>query len=311
MTESEQKTSAEGNSPSNTSDNTALAPSRATTPKAEPTLPPPSDNVGVGGGAVGGGGEIDDDMLLVTEFPPPPYYYTLASRQTPSHMKLKPPEIPERAFRVAAKKVMAERRKAREESERIRMEAEKEESGSAVDGGSGGGETNKMDVDKTDASVASSAVESTNTARSASSVAKKEEDDDSIDPDDPNEPVVAVFGEIVEDPTLVMEEECHDPVEIRENVKRLNQAVLNGFLKLVQKLVHDPNDNKKLRDELSHNLFLMLQECNKFREHQAREILIDTLEQQLKRREEGLKMLNTQIGEADEALEALRKFRKN
>mmetsp|Transcript_28006 Transcript_28006/g.45471 ORF Transcript_28006/g.45471 Transcript_28006/m.45471 type:complete len:85 (+) Transcript_28006:231-485(+) len=69
--------------------------------------------------------------------------------------------------------------------------------------------------------------------------------------------------------------------------------------------------NRKLRDELSHNLFLMLQECNKFREHQAREILIDTLEQQLKRREEGLKMLNTQIGEADEALEALRKFRKN
>jgi len=55
----------------------------------------------------------------------------------------------------------------------------------------------------------------------------------------------------------------------------------------------------------------MLQECNKFREHQAREILIDTLEQQLKRREEGLKLLNTQIGEADEALEALRKFRNN
>ena len=69
--------------------------------------------------------------------------------------------------------------------------------------------------------------------------------------------------------------------------------------------------NRKLRDELSHNLFLMLQECNKFREHQAREILIDTLDQQLERRKEGLALLKSQIGEADEALAALQKFRQN
>lgn len=68
---------------------------------------------------------------------------------------------------------------------------------------------------------------------------------------------------------------------------------------------------RKLRDELSHNLFLMLQECNKFREHQAREILIDTLEKQLECRTAGLASLNKQIGEADAALEALRKFQEN
>ena len=54
----------------------------------------------------------------------------------------------------------------------------------------------------------------------------------------------------------------------------------------------------------------MLQECNKFREHQAREILIETLEQQLERRKEGLSLLNKQITEADDALAALQQFRE-
>ena len=69
--------------------------------------------------------------------------------------------------------------------------------------------------------------------------------------------------------------------------------------------------SRKLRDELSHNLFLMLQECNKFREHQAREILIATLEQQLNRKKDGLAMLREQINEADDALIALQKFRES
>eukprot|EP00804_Cyclotella_cryptica_P016203 CCRYP_005695-RA/>CCRYP_005695-RA protein AED:0.20 eAED:0.17 QI:0/0.5/0.33/0.66/0/0/3/701/320 len=231
----------------------------------------------------------DDDMLLVTEFPPPPHYYALASRHTPAHLRLIPPEIPLRSFRVAAKKVMAERKRAKEESERMRSMAcagkagagSKEEG--AVGGGGGGGDGTKL---------------------SSQDIV----DDDSIDPDDPNEPVVAVFGEIVEDPTLTVEEECDDPTVIRENVKRLNQEVLRGFLTLVRVLVNDPNDNKKLRDELSHNLFLMLQECNKFREHQAREILITTLEQQLEQREHGLALLTRQIAEAEDALVALSQF---
>jgi len=207
---------------------------------------------------------------------------------------------------VAAKRVMMEREKAREESERIRIEAEG--ASMKIDGGSGaadGGVTKNdaMDAEENDstAEVTSSIGEPT-----AAAMATDKDDDDSIDPNDLNETVVAVFGEIVEDPTLVTEEECHDPVIIRENVKRLNRAVLNGFLKLVQKLVHDPNDNKKLRDELSHNLFLMLQECNKFREHQAREILIGTLMQQLEQRKEGLAMLKEQINGADAALAALK-----
>ena len=177
------------------------------------------------GGDNNGGddGDNDDEMLLVTEFPPPPYYYSFASQSTPAHQKLKPPPIPHQAFKVAAKRVLMERQKAREESDRIRLDAE---GVVAVSSKSDDGSDNKMDVDKSDTSTAKQ---------------DDDNDDDSIDPDGS---VVAVFGEIVEDPTLIIEEECHDPVEIRENVKKLNQSVVNGFLKLVKQLVNNPNDNK-------------------------------------------------------------------
>ena len=55
-----------------------------------------------------------------------------------------------------------------------------------------------------------------------------------------------------------------------------------------------------MRDELSHNVFLMLQECNKFREHQARELLIGLLEQQLTERRKLVDELKTSIAKADE-----------
>jgi hypothetical protein len=60
--------------------------------------------------------------------------------------------------------------------------------------------------------------------------------------------------------------------------------------------------NRKRRDELSHNVFLMLQETNKFREHQAREILIEVLERQLDKRQSLFKKLEEGIERADELL---------
>jgi DNA-nicking Smr family endonuclease len=68
---------------------------------------------------------------------------------------------------------------------------------------------------------------------------------------------------------------------------------------------------RKLRDKLSHNLFLMLQECNKFREHQAREILLEMLERQLEQREGGLDLLRRQISEAEDALDGLKRFKES
>lgn len=60
---------------------------------------------------------------------------------------------------------------------------------------------------------------------------------------------------------------------------------------------------RKRRDELSHNIFLMLQETNKFREHQSREILIELLEKQLAERQMLLKELELDIAKADSLLE--------
>ena len=62
-------------------------------------------------------------------------------------------------------------------------------------------------------------------------------------PDDGN--VVAVFGEIVEDPRLIEPlDRCDDPKVVRDEVKRLNKEVVKLFIKLVQDLVHRPVENK-------------------------------------------------------------------
>ena len=61
--------------------------------------------------------------------------------------------------------------------------------------------------------------------------------------------------------------------------------------------------NRKRRDELQHNVFLMLQETNKFREHQSRELLIEILEKQNEEREKFIKELEDKIVQADALLD--------
>jgi len=57
--------------------------------------------------------------------------------------------------------------------------------------------------------------------------------------------VVAVFGEIVEDPLQVEPlDRCEVPTVVRDEVKRLNRQAVQGFVKLVQVLVHKPLENK-------------------------------------------------------------------
>jgi hypothetical protein len=49
----------------------------------------------------------------------------------------------------------------------------------------------------------------------------------------------------------------------------------------------------------------MLQECNKYREHQAREILIDLLEKEQQERIKIIENLRSQVVEADKLLEKI------
>lgn len=53
----------------------------------------------------------------------------------------------------------------------------------------------------------------------------------------------------------------------------------------------------------------MLQECNKFREHQAREIFIETLETQLEDRQKALTILKEEIEKTDNALEQFERIK--
>jgi MED7 protein len=46
----------------------------------------------------------------------------------------------------------------------------------------------------------------------------------------------------------------------------------------------------------------MLQECNKFREHQARELLIELLEEQLAERQKLVRELSANIAKAEASL---------
>lgn len=122
----------------------------------------------------------------------------------------------------------------------------------------------------------------------------QEEEDDNV---------VAVFGEIVEDPYLVeVQDICKNPTKLRDEVNRLNREVVQMFIGLVRDLVNRPLENKKRRDELSHNIFLMLQECNKFREHQAREVMIELLEKQLAGRKSVLEILKEEVEKVNDLL---------
>lgn len=117
---------------------------------------------------------------------------------------LKPPPIPQDALTRGTRKAAAAAAKARAEAERNRLGDE---------------------ADKTDAILGGVPAAS----------ADDEEDGD----------VVAVFGEVVEDPFLVQPlDACEDPTVVRDEVKRLNRQVLQGFVKLVQDLVHNPLENK-------------------------------------------------------------------
>ena len=61
--------------------------------------------------------------------------------------------------------------------------------------------------------------------------------------------------------------------------------------------------SRKARDELTHNVFLMLQETNKFREHQGRQNLIELLEEQVKQRHILIAKLKEAATEVDEITE--------
>ena len=144
------------------------------------------------------------------------------------------------------------------------------------------------------------------TSKSAAEVAAQENSDLSLVEqvsavENGDEDVVGVFGEVVEDPVLLtpLIDDCSNPLLVRDTLIRLNKEIILLFVTLIDDLVSRPLENKKTREEISHKVYLMLQECNVLREHQGREILINILERQLSDRRNAIAKLKQEIEEAD------------
>jgi hypothetical protein len=150
--------------------------------------------------------------LLVSEFPPPPYYYRLAGGPGGG---LLPPPIPTDAISRGTRRAAAAAARAREAERRQRLAEQQLCTTEQL-----------LGPDETD-TILGGVVKDT-----------KEQADEEGD-------VVAVFGEIVEDPLLVEPlDYCEDPYVVREEVKRLHRVVLRTFVHMVQDLVHRPLENK-------------------------------------------------------------------
>jgi hypothetical protein len=235
--------------------------------------------------------EDDDAAQLVSEFPIPPPYYKLA-------VTLTPPPIPHEKLVRSTKKSYIERLKTlkREEEEERRRFGE--DFALNADG---------VQVDSNNAPDVIVGSKTSDVDRTNRSVVLSVEDESDID----NGPFLSVFGpeSYVEDPTLIpVQDDCHDPKEVQKRVTQLNKDILQDFVTLVGDLVNNPEGHQICRDRLLRNIESILKECNKFREHQSREILIDTLEQQLKDRISSIDRLNGYIQDADDQLKRLKEI---
>lgn len=203
------------------------------------------------------------DAELVSEFPPPPYYYKLFTQG--QQQPLAPPPIPKEAIERSTRQSIR-KRATLDMEERNRLGG----LGVGVIGGGGVGDLpdfnggGKMDG-----------------------------------------PTIAIFGQdnYLEDPNLVsIPDDFSDPQEVKAEVSRLNKEILQGFMTLVGVLVNSPMDQGPCREQLMKNIEQLLKECNKFREHQARECMIQTLEKQLLDRTNAVRELRNQILEANQFL---------
>ena len=123
--------------------------------------------------------------------------------------ELRPPEIPLEALARGTSRAAAQAARARAESERLRVAGEDDKTNAILGG--------------------------------TPAIAVEDRDDRDGGGDD----VVAVFGEIVEDPQLIEPlDRCENPQIVRDEVKRLNLEAVNGFVKLVKDLVDRPMQNK-------------------------------------------------------------------
>lgn len=231
--------------------------------------------------------EEGEAQILVSEFPNPPPYYKLFATLNKANLP-PPPPIPTAKLQATAEEVA----KAEAASRRIRDEQLK--SGAATAAAAAAAAAAGGDPDAAAAAAAAA-------AEAAAAIPQPNLDE-----------AVSIFGEIVEDPLLRIcnpaKDQCTNPREIATTMKSLNRQIMTSFVTLTRVLVHEPKAAREELITLSQLLIRLLEECNRYRDHQARENLIQCLEHQLKMKRTMLEKLEGDLTEVQEAAEDVARY---
>lgn len=213
-------------------------------------------------------------QCLVSEFPnPPPYYKLFAS--LPANALPPPPPIPTSKLEATAEKVA----KITAAVQKIRDEQQDTLVG--------------VDPNSAVAAAAHAAI------AEASAPPNLEE-------------VVSIFGEVVEDPLLRIvneKETCDNPKDIAQEMKKVNQDIMTSFVTLTQVLLQEPEAAREELVKVSKLLIRLLEESNRYREHQARENLIAILEEKMEAKQKALEEVERDLEATQAAMEEVVKLR--
>jgi mediator of RNA polymerase II transcription subunit 7 len=93
------------------------------------------------------------------------------------------------------------------------------------------------------------------------------------------------------------------PVDYRAELHKLNRSVMRQFAELLEVLIRCPSHHKTMVEDIELMLINMHDLLNSFRPHQAREIVIDRLKQQIEQHKTATKELQECIDRSNERLQ--------
>ena len=221
-------------------------------------------------------------QCLVSEFPNPPPYYRLFGGSLPADQLPPPPPIPTAKLEATAQKVA--------EITAAVQTIRDEQSDTLV-----GVDPSSLVAAAAHAAIAAAAVP-------------------------PNlDEVVSIFGEVVEDPLLRIPHEkeegedgeptCDDPSDVAREMKRINHQIMTSFVTLTNVLLQEPAVAREELVKVSKLLVRLLEQSNRYREHQARENLIAVLEETAEAKRTALAELERDLEGTEAALEEVVKLR--
>ena len=219
----------------------------------------------------------------MSEFPNPPPYYRLFGDSLPADQLPPPPPIPTAKLEATAQKVA--------EITSAVQQIRDEQSDTLV-----GVDPNSLVAAAAHAAIAAATVP-------------------------PNlEEVVSIFGEVVEDPLLRIPHEkeegevrrettCDDPSDVAREMKTINRQIMTSFVTLTNVLLQEPAVARSELVKVSKLLVRLLEQSNRYREHQARENLIAVLEETAEAKRTALAEVERDLEVTEAALEEVVKLR--